>query len=42
MDYIAGGYVQGEIPPGEVKCSDMDITAHPEEHDVPINSNLSG
>lgn len=35
MDYKAGGYIQIEIPKCEVKFSDMDITAHPEEHDVP-------
>ncbi|MCF4102388.1 NADH:ubiquinone reductase (Na(+)-transporting) subunit F [Gillisia sp. M10.2A] len=32
MDYKAGGYIQIEIPPCEVKFSDMDITAHPDEH----------
>ena len=32
MDYKAGGYIQIEIPKCEVKYSDMDITAHPEEH----------
>lgn len=35
MGYKAGGYIQIEIPPCEVKFSDMDITAHPEEHDRP-------
>jgi Na+-transporting NADH:ubiquinone oxidoreductase subunit F len=35
MDYKAGGYIQIEIPPCEVKFSDMDITAHPEEHETP-------
>jgi Na+-transporting NADH:ubiquinone oxidoreductase subunit F len=35
MGYKAGGYIQIEIPPGEVKFADMDITAHPEEHDAP-------
>ncbi len=35
MGYKAGGYIQIEIPPCEVKFSDMDITAHPEEHDEP-------
>lgn len=35
MDYKAGGYIQIEIPKCEVKFSDMDITAHPEEHDKP-------
>lgn len=32
MDYKAGGYIQIEVPKCEVKFSDMDITAHPEEH----------
>lgn len=32
MDYKAGGYIQIEIPECEVKYSDIDITAHPEEH----------
>lgn len=35
MDYKAGGYIQIEIPKCEVKFSDIDITAHPEEHDTP-------
>jgi Na+-transporting NADH:ubiquinone oxidoreductase subunit F len=35
MGYKAGGYIQIEIPQCEVKFSDMDITAHPEEHDTP-------
>jgi Na+-transporting NADH:ubiquinone oxidoreductase subunit F len=35
MGYKAGGYIQIEIPPCEVKFSEMDITAHPEEHDTP-------
>ncbi len=35
MDYKAGGYIQIEIPPCEVKFADMDITAHPEEHETP-------
>lgn len=35
MNYKAGGYIQIEIPPCEIKYSDMDITAHPEEHDKP-------
>jgi Na+-transporting NADH:ubiquinone oxidoreductase subunit F len=35
MNYKAGGYIQIEIPPCEVKFDDMDITAHPEEHDDP-------
>ena len=32
MDYKAGGYIQIEIPECEIKYSDIDITAHPEEH----------
>ena len=32
MDYKAGGYIQIEIPKTEVKYTDMDITAHPDEH----------
>ena len=32
MHYEAGGYIQIEIPECEVKFSDMDIMAHPEEH----------
>tara|TARA_B100000809_G_scaffold266696_1_gene330798 strand:+ start:2461 stop:3771 length:1311 start_codon:yes stop_codon:yes gene_type:complete len=35
MGYKAGGYIQIEIPPCEIKFSDFDITAHPEEHDSP-------
>ena len=35
MGYKAGGYIQIEIPPCEVKFADMDITAHPEEHETP-------
>lgn len=35
MNYKAGGYIQIEIPPCEVKYSEIDITAHPEEHDSP-------
>ncbi len=34
MGYKAGGYIQIEIPKCEVKFADMDITAHPEEHDT--------
>jgi len=34
MGYKAGGYIQIEIPECEVKYSEMDITAHPEEHDT--------
>lgn len=32
MDYKAGGYIQIEIPECEIKYSDIDITAHPQEH----------
>ena len=32
MDYLAGGYIQINIPEGEVKYSDMDVTAHPTDH----------
>lgn len=32
MHYEAGGYIQIEIPKCEVKYSDIDITAHPEDH----------
>lgn len=35
MDYQAGGYIQIEVPKCEVDFKDMDITAHPEEHDEP-------
>src|SRR6056297_2493090 len=35
MNYKAGGYIQIEIPPCEIKYEDIDITAHPEEHDTP-------
>ncbi|WP_224489618.1 NADH:ubiquinone reductase (Na(+)-transporting) subunit F [Robertkochia flava] len=35
MDYEAGGYIQIEIPPCEVSYREIDITAHPEEHDDP-------
>jgi Na+-transporting NADH:ubiquinone oxidoreductase subunit F len=35
MGYKAGGYIQIEIPPCEIKFSEMDITAHPEEHETP-------
>ena len=35
MGYNAGGYIQIEIPDCEVKFSDIDITAHPEEHETP-------
>jgi len=32
MGYKAGGYIQIEIPNTEIKYSEMDVTAHPEEH----------
>ncbi len=32
MHYEAGGYIQIEIPKCEVKFTDIDITAHPEEY----------
>lgn len=35
MGYKAGGYIQIEIPPCSINFKDMDITAHPEEHDTP-------
>ncbi|WCC44774.1 NADH:ubiquinone reductase (Na(+)-transporting) subunit F [Tenacibaculum finnmarkense] len=35
MGYKAGGYIQIEIPTCEVNYSEMDVTAHPEEHDRP-------
>ena len=35
MNYKAGGYIQIEIPPCEIKYQDIDITAHPEEHETP-------
>ncbi|MCX2680386.1 NADH:ubiquinone reductase (Na(+)-transporting) subunit F [Galbibacter sp. EGI 63066] len=35
MNYKAGGYIQIEIPPCEIKYEDFDISAHPEEHDDP-------
>jgi Na+-transporting NADH:ubiquinone oxidoreductase subunit F len=35
MPYDAGGYIQIEIPSCEVDYKDIDITAHPEEHDDP-------
>jgi Na+-transporting NADH:ubiquinone oxidoreductase subunit F len=35
MHYEAGGYIQIEIPKCEVRFEDMDITAHPEEHNTP-------
>jgi len=35
MNYKAGGYIQIEIPKCQVDYTDIDITAHPEEHDAP-------
>ena len=35
MDYQAGGYIQIEVPKCEVDFSDINITAHPDEHDDP-------
>ena len=35
MGYKAGGYIQIEIPKCEIKYADIDITAHPEEHETP-------
>ncbi|HAA21688.1 MAG TPA: NADH:ubiquinone reductase (Na(+)-transporting) subunit F [Cytophagales bacterium] len=35
MDYEAGGYIQIEVPKCEVDFKDIDITAHPEEHNDP-------
>jgi len=32
MDYKAGGYIQIEIPNTEIKYSEMDVEAHPEDH----------
>ncbi|MDX2359848.1 MAG: NADH:ubiquinone reductase (Na(+)-transporting) subunit F [Crocinitomicaceae bacterium] len=32
MDYKAGGYIQIKIPKCEVKFTDMDVTAHPQDH----------
>lgn len=32
MDYKAGGYIQIKIPACTVKYTDMDITAHPQDH----------
>ena len=32
MEYLAGGYIQIKIPEGEVKFSEMDIAAHPQDH----------
>ncbi|MBO6793488.1 MAG: NADH:ubiquinone reductase (Na(+)-transporting) subunit F [Balneolaceae bacterium] len=35
MNYKAGGYIQIEIPECVIDYKDIDITAHPEEHDQP-------
>ena len=35
MNYKAGGYIQIEIPKCDIKYEDIDITAHPEEHETP-------
>lgn len=35
MNYQAGGYIQIEIPACKVEFKDIDITAHPEEHETP-------
>ena len=35
MDYKAGGYIQIEVPQCTVDFKDIDITAHPEEHETP-------
>jgi Na+-transporting NADH:ubiquinone oxidoreductase subunit F len=32
MDYKAGGYIQIKIPKSETKFSEMDISAHPDDH----------
>ena len=32
MNYKAGGYIQIEIPRGDIDYKDIDISAHPEEH----------
>ena len=32
MEYLAGGYIQIKIPEGEVKFSEMEIAAHPQDH----------
>ena len=33
MDYKAGGYIQINVPPCEIKYSDFDVTAHPVDHE---------
>ncbi|WP_369048518.1 NADH:ubiquinone reductase (Na(+)-transporting) subunit F [Tenacibaculum sp. UWU-22] len=35
MDYKAGGYIQIEIPSCSINYNNIDITAHPEEHETP-------
>ncbi len=35
LDFESGGYVQIDVPEITVNFKDMDITAHPEFHDVP-------
>ena len=35
MDYQAGGYIQIEVPKCEVDFKNIDITAHPDEHEDP-------
>ncbi len=35
MDYEAGGYIQIEVPECEVDFKNVNITAHPEEHEDP-------
>ena len=43
MHYEAGGYIQIEIPEGEVKYDSFDISAHPKEHpEKKINLNMNG
>ena len=37
MHYEAGGYIQIEVPAGEVDFKDIDISAHPEEHPEDVN-----
>lgn len=37
MHYEAGGYIQIEIPPCEVNYTDIDISAHPQEHPEDVN-----
>jgi len=33
MDYKAGGYIQINVPPCEIKYSNFDVTAHPIDHE---------